>query len=179
MKNFNQKSVDSPKEETSSGEAFWRCLEEGVKKQGDNIKVYYETPASSLLKNAKGEVVGVVATQNGKPVYFRGKKAVVLCSGGYEYNKPMRQAFLEGPGVDGWAFYGTTSNTGDGIAMGMAAGGRFAESRQVCCSLLSFLPQTRYNGMRIGSITPAVGSANSIVVDNYGNLLRSRDQGYR
>ena len=29
--------------------------------------------------------------------------------------------------------------------------------------------QTRYNGMRIGSITPAVGSANSIVVDNYGN----------
>ena len=112
MKNFNQKSVDSPKEETSSGEAFWRCLEEGVKKQGDNIKVYYETPACSLLKNAKGEVVGVVATQNGKPVYFRGKKAVVLCSGGYEYNKPMRQAFLEGPGVDGWAFYGTTSNTG-------------------------------------------------------------------
>ena len=96
MKNFNQKSVDSPKEETSSGEAFWRCLEEGVKKQGDNIKVYYETPACSLLKNAKGEVVGVVATQNGKPVYFRGKKAVVLCSGGYEYNKPMRQAFLEG-----------------------------------------------------------------------------------
>ena len=66
MKNFNQKSVDSPKEETSSGEAFWRCLEEGVKKQGDNIKVYYETPACSLLKNAKGEVVGVVATQNRK-----------------------------------------------------------------------------------------------------------------
>ena len=59
MKNFNQKSVDSPKEETSSGEAFWRCLEEGVKKQGDNIKVYYETPACSLLKNAKGEV-GIV-----------------------------------------------------------------------------------------------------------------------
>ena len=29
MKNFNQKSFDSPKEETSSGEAFWRCLEEG------------------------------------------------------------------------------------------------------------------------------------------------------
>lgn len=168
MKNFNQKSVDSPKEETSSGEAFWRCLEEGVKKQGDNIKVYYETPACSLLKNAKGEVVGVVATQNGKPVYFRGKKAVVLCSGGYEYNKPMRQAFLEGPGVDGWAFYGTTSNTGDGIAMGMAAGAGLQKVGKSAARVI--VPaQTRYNGMRIGSITPAVGSANSIVVDNYGN----------
>lgn len=50
MKNFNQKSVDSPKEETSSGEAFWRCLEEGVKKQGDKIQVVWETPAVELLK---------------------------------------------------------------------------------------------------------------------------------
>ena len=34
----------------------------------------------------------------------------------------MRQAFLEGPGVEGWAFYGTPDNTGDGIAMAMVAG---------------------------------------------------------
>ena len=28
--------------------------------------------------------------------------------------------------------------------------------------------QKRFNGMRLGSITPAVGSTNSIVVDNFG-----------
>ena len=167
MKNFNQKSVDSPKEETSSGEAFWRCLEEGVKKQGDNIKVYYETPASSLLKNAKGEVVGVVATQNGKPVYFRGKKAVVLCSGGYEYNKPMRQAFLEGPGVEGWAFYGTIYNEGDGIAMGQKVGAGIMKAGKAASRIIMPAP-VRHNGMKLGMITPAVGSGHAIVVNNYG-----------
>lgn len=167
MKNFNQKSVDSPKEETSSGEAFWRCLEEGVKKQGDKIKVIWEAPAVEILKNNNGEVVGVVAQQNGKKVNVRAKKAVVLCSGGYEYSKPMRQAFLEGPGVNGWAFYGTTSNTGDGIAMGMAAGAGLQKVGKSAARVIVPCQET-YNGMRIGSITPAVGSANSIVVDNYG-----------
>lgn len=167
MKNFNQKSVDSPKEETSSGEAFWRCLEEGVKKQGDKIKVIWEAPAVEILKNNKGEVVGVVAQQNGKKLNVRAKKAVVLCSGGYEYSKPMRQAFLEGPGVNGWAFYGTTSNTGDGIAMGMAAGAGLQKVGKSAARVIVPCQET-YNGMRIGSITPAVGSANSIVVDNYG-----------
>ena len=75
-----------------------------------------------LLKNAKGEIVGAVGVKKGKKVFVRAKKAVVLCTGGYEYSRAMRQAFLEGPGINGWAFYGTTSNTGDGIAMGMAVG---------------------------------------------------------
>jgi succinate dehydrogenase/fumarate reductase flavoprotein subunit len=167
MKNFNQVSYGLPKEETSSGEAFWRCLEEGVKKQGDKIRVIWQTPANEILKNAKGEVVGVAATQNGKRYTVRAKKAVVLCSGGYEYSKPMRQAFLEGPGVNGWAFYGTTSNTGDGIAMGMAAGAGLQKAGKSAARVI--VPtQVTHNGMRLGSITPAVGSANSIVVDNYG-----------
>ena len=41
MKNFNQVSYKCPKNETSSGEAFWLCLEEGVKKQGNKIKVVW------------------------------------------------------------------------------------------------------------------------------------------
>ena len=167
MKNFNQPSMNSPKAETSSGEAFWRCLEEGVKKQGDKIQILWETPANEVLKNAKGEVVGVVAQCKGKNVYVRAKKAVVLCSGGYEYSKPMRQAFLEGPGVNGWAFYGTTSNTGDGIAMGMAAGAGLQKVGKAAARIIVPCLE-RYNGMRIGSITPSVGSPSSIVVDNYG-----------
>jgi succinate dehydrogenase/fumarate reductase flavoprotein subunit len=168
MKNFNQKSVDSPKAETSSGEAFWRCLEEGVKKQGDKIQVIWQAPGKELLQNDKGEIVGIVAEKDGKPFNVRAKKAVVLCSGGYEYNKAMRQAFLEGPGVNGWAFYGTTSNTGDGIAMGMAVGAGLQKAGKSAARLI--VPtQVRHNGMRLGSITPAVGSANSIVVDNFGN----------
>ena len=167
MKNFNQVSYKCPKKETSSGEAFWLCLEEGVKKQGDKIKVVWEAPACELLKNAKGEIVGAVAVKGGKKLYVRAKKAVVLCTGGYEYSRAMRSAFLEGPGINGWAFYGTTSNTGDGISMGMAVGAGLQKAGKSAARVI--VPtQKRFNGMRLGSITPAVGSANSIVVDNFG-----------
>ena len=167
MKNFNQVSYKLPKEEASSGEAFWLCLAEGVKKQGERIRVEWETPAEKLFKNAKGEIVGVAATHKGKTVYVRAKKAVVLCTGGYEYNKAMRQAFLEGPGVDGWAFYGTTSNTGDGIRMGTEVGAGLQKVGKAAARVI--VPtQVRFNGMRLGSITPSVGSPNSIVVDNFG-----------
>ncbi len=167
MKNFNQVSYGCPKKETSSGEAFWLCLAEGVKKQGKNIRVEWETPAVELLKNAKGEIVGAVGVKKGKKVFVRAKKAVVLCTGGYEYNRAMRQAFLEGPGINGWAFYGTTSNTGDGIAMGMAVGAGLQKVGKSAARVIVPTQKT-FNGMRLGSITPAVGSAPSIVVDNYG-----------
>ncbi|MDY4163240.1 MAG: FAD-dependent oxidoreductase [Sutterella sp.] len=167
MKNFNQVSYKCPKKETSSGEAFWLCLEEGVKKQGDKIKICWETPAVELLKNAKGEIVGAVGVRAGKKVFVRAKKAVVLCTGGYEYSRAMRSAFLEGPGINGWAFYGTTSNTGDGIAMGMAVGAGLQKAGKSAERVI--VPtQVKFNGMRLGSITPSVGSPNSIVVDNYG-----------
>ncbi|MCI5851312.1 MAG: FAD-dependent oxidoreductase [Sutterellaceae bacterium] len=168
MKSFNDISFGRPKEETSSGEAFWQCLATGVAKQGKKVQVLWESPAFQLVKNPKGEVVGVLAKRAGKTIAVRAKKAVVLCSGGYEYNKAMREAFLEGPGVSGWAFYGTTSNTGDGIAMAMAAGSGLQKAGKSAARLI--VPTLdKCNGMRIGSITPSVGSPHSIVVDNMGN----------
>lgn len=167
MKNFNQVSYKQPKAETSSGEAFWLCLAEGVKKQGDKIRVVWEAPANELLKNAKGEIVGAVAQHKGKKLFVRARKAVVLCTGGYEYSPAMRSAFLEGPGKNGWAFYGTTSNTGDGIAMGMAVGAGLQKVGKSAARVI--VPtQVSFNGLRLGSITPSVGSPNSFVVDNFG-----------
>lgn len=167
MKNFNQVSYKQPKAETSSGEAFWLCLAEGVKKQGDKIRVVWEAPANELLKNAKGEIVGAVAQHKGKKLFVRARKAVVLCTGGYEYSPAMRSAFLEGPGKNGWAFYGTTSNTGDGIAMGMAVGAGLQKVGKSAARVI--VPtQVTFNGLRLGSITPSVGSPNSFVVDNFG-----------
>ena len=167
MKNFNQVSYKQPKAETSSGEAFWLCLAEGVKKQGDKIRVVWEAPANELLKNAKGEIVGAVAQHKGKKLFVRARKAVVLCTGGYEYSPAMRSAFLEGPGKNGWAFYGTTSNTGDGIAMGMAVGAGLQKVGKSAARVI--VPtQVTFNGLRLGSITTSVGSPNSFVVDNFG-----------
>ena len=96
---FNSPCYNGPKEKAISGEAFWLCLDNGVKSRADKIKVDYETRGKELVTNDKGEVIGVIADQNGKKVAYKARKAVVLCSGGYEYSKPMRQAFLEGPAL--------------------------------------------------------------------------------
>lgn len=80
----------------------------------------------------------------------------------------MRKAFLEGPGVDGWAFYGTLYNEGDGIRMGMEAGAGLMKVGKCAARMIWPLP-VRHNGLRIGTITPVVGRGHSIVVDNFGN----------
>lgn len=164
---FNSPCYNGPKEKAISGEAFWLCLDNGVKSRADKIKVDYETRGKELVTNDKGEVIGVIADQNGKKVAYKARKAVVLCSGGYEYSKPMRQAFLEGPGVEGWAFYGTIYNEGDGIAMGQKVGAGIMKAGKAASRIIMPAP-VRHNGMKLGMITPAVGSGHAIVVNNYG-----------
>lgn len=81
---------------------------------------------------------------------------------------PLRKAFLDGNPISGWTFYGTPSNTGDGIIMAQEIGAGLLKPGKVAARLI--IPtQKTVNGMRIGTITPAVGSPHSIVVDNFGN----------
>lgn len=164
---FNQPCYGLPKEQAISGEAFWQCLANGVATRAKKIKVDYETRGRELITNDKGEVIGVVAERGGKKVTYKARKAVVLCSGGYEYSKPMRQAFLEGPGVEGWAFYGTIYNEGDGIAMGQKVGAGIMKAGKAASRIIMPAP-VRHNGMRLGMITPAVGSGHAIVVNQFG-----------
>lgn len=162
-----------PKLETHSGEAFWLCLREGVAKRKDKIRELFGHKAIHLVKNDKGFVIGVkTITQTGKNLNFRARKGVILASGGYEYNKAMRKAFLEGPGVTGWAFYGALCNTGDGIQMGQEIGAGLAKV-SACCSRVIIVTNRRENGMRIGCVTPTVGNKNTIVVDNYGRRYQA------
>lgn len=169
---YAKPTVNLPKSEKMAGEAVFTCIKEGVKSR--KIRVIYEAPASRLITNDKGEVIGVVAVRKGKEINCKAKRAVILTCGGYEYNLPMREAFLEGPGVDGWAFYGTPANTGDGIAMAMAVGAGLAKVGKSAARLIATVPQ-RYNGLRMGLITDSVGARGSIVVDNFGKRYASEN----
>jgi succinate dehydrogenase/fumarate reductase flavoprotein subunit len=157
---------DLPKAQKMNGEAFFACLQNGVQSRG--IQVQYSTPAKRLVTNDKGEVIGVIAEQAGREIACQARRAVVITSGGYEYNAAMRRAFLEGPGVEGWAFYGTPENTGDGIAMAMKVGAGLAKVGKAASRLIMAVP-LRHHGLKMGIITDSVGRPNSIVVDNYGN----------
>jgi len=157
---------DAPKSQKMNGEAFFACLQHGVETRG--IQVLYGTPGKRLVTNEAGEVIGVIAQQGGQEIACQAKRGVVITSGGYEYSKAMRLAFLEGPGVEGWAFYGTPENTGDGIAMAIKAGAGLVKVGKAASRLIMAVPM-RQHGLKMGIITDSVGRPNSMVVDNYGN----------
>ncbi len=86
----------------------------------DGIRIFYETPAQSLIADDGGAVLGVRAKHKGKIVEIR-SKAVVLACGGFESNAEMRARYL-GPGWDLAKVRGTRYNTGLGIQMALAVG---------------------------------------------------------
>ncbi len=163
---FDQPTKDLPKAEKMNGEAFFTVLREAVEKRG--IKVLYEISAKEFIVGKKGEIIGVIAQKGNAEIACKAKRAVILTSGGYEYNKEMRRAFLEGPGVEGWAFYGSPANTGDGIAMAVTVGAALAKVGKAASRVITAVP-IRHHGLKMGLITDSVGSPNSIVVDNYGS----------
>jgi len=86
----------------------------------EGIKIFYETPALSLVTNDDGVVLGVRAKHQGKNVQIPAR-AVVLACGGFESNSEMRARYL-GPGWDLAKVRGTRYNTGQGIKMALDIG---------------------------------------------------------
>ena len=156
---------NAPKQMKQSGEAFFACLTTGL--QARSIPVHYGTAATRLLVNDDDEVIGVEARRGERTIAYYARRAVVLTCGGYEYNARMRQAFLDGAPREGWAFYGSAANTGDGIRMALKLGAALSHAGSIAGRVICAIPERRH-GMRIGLNTASVGKPNEIVVDNHG-----------
>ena len=167
---LNASTKDAPKTQKQSGEAFHACLLTGLQTRG--ISIHYDTPARDLITDADGTVIGVAAERAGRRIDCYARRGVVMTCGGYEYNVRMRKAFLEGPGRDGWAFYGSPANTGDGIRMALKLGAALAHIGGVAGRVICAIPERRH-GLRIGLNTASVGKPNEIVVDNRGERYAS------
>jgi len=161
---------DADKSQKESGEAFYACLLTGIQSRG--IPILFDTRARRLLTDAEDRVVGALCDGPAGPVRVLARRAVVLTLGGYEYNRRMRKAFLDGPGVEGWAFYGTTENTGDGIEMAMRLGAGLAKIGKIAGRVICAVP-VRAHGLKIGLNTNSVGRPNELVVDNHGRRYAS------
>ncbi|KRA44848.1 hypothetical protein ASD80_06845 [Devosia sp. Root635] len=162
----NTPALSHTRSEQENGEAFHACMVTGLATR--NIPVHYGIRARSLILDEAGAVVGVKAERDGNTVIYRARRGVVLTCGGYEYNRRMRQAFLDGPGAEAWAFYGTSANTGDGIEMALRAGAGLTKASSVAARVIAAVPERR-NGLKVGLNTTGIGKPNEIVVDNYGS----------
>lgn len=97
----------------------WERFESFVKERP--IPVRYEAPARSLIQDGEtGEVRGVRAETDGRPLFVKARKGVVLACGGFENNQRMIRDYL--PGLPYCYPTGTPFNEGDGITMALAAG---------------------------------------------------------
>jgi succinate dehydrogenase/fumarate reductase flavoprotein subunit len=83
-----------------------------------NIEVMLSTPAKELILSPDGEVLGLLAEHDGKPLRIKAKKAVILACGGYENDDAMKLQYFEAQPV--YPVY--LGNTGDGIKMAQKAG---------------------------------------------------------
>ena len=84
------------------------------------VPLWLETPLVELVTD-KGRVTGAVVSQRGKQMRIGARKGVVLAAGGFDKNQAMRDADMP---LYPAALYsgGVSSNTGDAIRAGEAAG---------------------------------------------------------
>jgi len=170
--NPDQLAPQRPKLQKASGESMmWAVIEEGIRKKRPAIEILYSTPARRIVQNTNGEIIGVIAEQGGKEIACKAKRAVVVCTGGYEYNVAMRRAFLKGPGVKGWCFYGSPDNTGDGIEMASRVGAGLAKVMKAASRIEIAVPYGRgydETGLKMGLISTGQAAKNGFMVDNDG-----------
>lgn len=99
----------------------WQAFKTQADRRG--IEFLYDTPAVDLVQDqSSGEVLGVVATHKGDQVFIKARRAVVMCTGGFENDQQMHRDYA---GMDTVYPLGTPGNTGDGIRMLKKAGAAF------------------------------------------------------
>lgn len=86
------------------------------------VEVCCDTRVTALIQDASGQVRGVVARSFGQDRTIRARQGVVLATGGFIMNEQMTRRHI--PDLDAIATrHGNPGDTGDGILLGMAAGG--------------------------------------------------------
>ena len=113
----NLKETETCREHTG-GDRVWNLLDRQIKKS-DGINIMLATPAKELVKSDKGEIVGVIAESEGKDIFIKAKKGVIMTCGGFEFDEELKQDALTPSPIFS---FGNPDNTGDGIRMVQKAG---------------------------------------------------------
>lgn len=115
-------------EEGKPSQRLWKFLSGLINKRG--IKVLTNTPARELIRNEKGEIGGLRAECDGKEIWVKARKAVILTCGGYENDPRMKWDYLP---VKPVMFLGNPGNTGDGIRMAQKIGADIWHMTRLSC----------------------------------------------
>lgn len=102
----------------ASGDCLFDLLKGAVEQR--KIPVWLNTPAIRMIRKGD-EVVGVTAKKEGKEINIRARYGVVLCTGGYEFDKETLLNFTMGREI---MAMGNPGNTGDGLRLAQSMGAK-------------------------------------------------------
>ena len=153
-----------------NGGTYVKALYKAAKKAG--VKIVLEAPVEMLIyKNGVG-VIGAKAEKNGKNLYAKAKRSVILTSGGYDHNKEIAKAFSP---QQLWALESGTclsapTNTGDGMKMAMALGADLAGMGGTIGVASYFVGTAPFH--------PSIPAVPGIWVNRYGRRFVNEDTHY-
>lgn len=110
----------SPSMAYNGGRALIACLVLAVLER--KISIVRDSQAHSLIRQGR-RVIGLKVRQDGRDVFMRGKRGVVLASGGYEWNGQMNKRYMACPDIHAVT---PPTNEGNGHVMGMEIGAAVA-----------------------------------------------------
>ena len=148
----------------NAGLGMMRHFEKLIAEQ-PKITVLYSTPATHLVTNLQGEVVGVRAEQgetNPKPISLHARNGVLMAMGGFEFNEDMKLNYLK---VYPTYFTGSEATTGDGFKMVAEVGAQLWHMNCASARLVAKFPEyPNAISLWMGGLRPTP----YILVDKYG-----------
>lgn len=124
------------------------------------VRLLMETPATKLITNPAGEVIGVGADSGGKSINIKARKGVILAGGGMCNNPEMMAQYMRYGALRTAA--GGRGSTGDTIKMAQAIGADLVNMHESLTSPTTAVP--------LGTTTRGLERASfpSIIVNKWG-----------
>jgi succinate dehydrogenase/fumarate reductase flavoprotein subunit len=138
------------------GASLWNLLSKNVQQR--KIRVHQETPGKKLLRSGD-EVIGVEANKDGSSFRIRAYKAVILATGGFEFNEEMKKEYLLGYPIYA---YGHSGNRGDGIKLAQDVGADLWHMKSVAAPMGYKFPEYE------AAFTMQMPALGYIIVDQHG-----------
>lgn len=129
------------------------------------IQTLTETPGKELVLNESGEVIGLVAEQDGQPLYLGARKGVILASGGFEWNRELIKTFLKAEVTHPLSPAG---NEGDGLIMAMEAGAALGNMSEAWWYPAMQDPTFEYEDRVLNQLGGGRMGPNTIIVNRHG-----------
>lgn len=144
-----QKCRIVPQGGTRTGDALFETYVKAVE-EDRGIEVMLDTPATELIVNDEGMVIGCMVESGGAEMAIKARKGVVLACGSFEYDESLKINSIKG-----WPLFalGNPGNSGDGIRMAQKVGADMWHMN-VCVTQLGYKNDICESAFKLGITSP-------------------------